>query len=149
MYIPNDQSEINLVDIEGGLTAAQQWTALDAFIEQDDYLSEHRGEIAERNGGINPWYTNLDLRILQDVIVSDHTFQVSFDMLNVGNFLNSDWGVREVVNSAARTPLIFTGFNSEGEPLYQFPGTVTETFIDDPSELSRWRAQLGFRYLFN
>ena len=109
MYIPNDQSEINLVDIPGGLTAAQQWAALDAFIEQDDYLSEHRGEIAERNGGINPWYTNLDLRILQDVIVSDHTFQISFDMLNVGNFLNSDWGVREVVNTAARTPLILTG----------------------------------------
>jgi len=158
MYIPRDQSEINLVDIPGGLTAAQQWAALDAFIEQDDYLSEHRGEIAERNGGINPWYTNLDLRILQDVIVSDHTFQISFDMLNVGNFLNSDWGVREVVNSAARTPLILCNenipgclgtFNAEGEPLYQFPGTVTETFIDDPSEISRWRAQLGFRYLFN
>jgi hypothetical protein len=149
IYIPRDQGEINLVDIPGGLTAAQQWTALNAFIEQDPYLSEHRGEIAERNGAINPWFSNLDLRILQDVIVSDHTFQISFDMLNVANFLNSDWGVREVVNNAAKTPLILTGFNGEGEPLYQFPGTVTETFIDDPSELSRWRAQIGFRYLFN
>jgi hypothetical protein len=149
IYVPRDQSEINLVDIPGGLTAAQQWTALNAFIEQDEYLSEHRGEITERNGAINPWFSNIDLRILQDVIVSDHTFQISFDMLNLGNFLNSDWGVREVVNNAAKTPLILTGFNGEGEPLYQFPGTVTETFIDDPSELSRWRAQLGFRYLFN
>ena len=149
IYVPRDQSEINLVDIPGGLTAAQQWSALNAFIEQDEYLSEHRGEITERNGAINPWFSNLDLRILQDVIVSDHTFQISFDMLNVANFLNSDWGVREVVNNAAKTPLILTGFNGEGEPLYQFPGTVTETFIDDPSELSRWRAQVGFRYLFN
>jgi hypothetical protein len=149
IYVPRDQSEINLVDIPGGLTAAQQWSALNAFIEQDPYLSEHRGEITERNGAINPWFSNLDLRILQDVIVSDHTFQISFDMLNLGNFINSDWGVREVVNNAAKTPLILTGFNGEGEPLYQFPGTVTETFIDDPSELSRWRAQIGFRYLFN
>ena len=149
IYIPRDQGEINLVDIAGGLSAAQQWTALNAFIEQDPYLSEHRGEIAERNGAINPWFSNLDLRVLQDVIVSDHTFQVSLDVLNLGNLLNSDWGVREVVNSAAKTPLILTGFNASGEPLYQFPGTVSETFIDDPSELSRWRAQIGFRYLFH
>ena len=113
-------------------------------------LSDHRGEIAERNGGINPWYTNLDLRVLQDFILSDHTFQISFDMLNVGNFLNSDWGVREVVNTSARTPLRLAdpAFNAAGEPLYVFNG-VTETFIEDPSELSRWRAQLGFRYLFH
>jgi len=149
MYIPRDQGEINFVDIAGGLSAAQQWSALNAFIEQDEYLSQHRGEIAERNGGINPWFSELDLRVLQDIIVSDHTFQVSLDLLNVGNFVNSDWGVRQVVNTAARNPLILTGFNAAGEPLYQFPGTVTETFIDDPSELSRWRAQLGFRYLFN
>jgi hypothetical protein len=149
LYVPRDQSEINLVDDPSGLTAAQQWTALNAFIEQDEYLSEHRGEITERNGAINPWFSNIDLRVLQDVIVSDHTFQVSLDVLNVANFLNSDWGVREVVNTAAKTPLILTGFNGAGEPLYRFPGTVTETFIDDPSELSRWRAQLGFRYLFH
>ena len=48
----------------------------------------------------------------------------------------------------ARTPLEVVGFNDAGEPLYKFNG-VSETFIDDPSELSRWRAQLGFRYLFN
>jgi hypothetical protein len=145
IYVPRDQSEINLVDIPGGLSAAQQWTALNAFIEQDEYLSEHRGEITERNGAINPWFTNLDLRVLQDVIVSDHTFQVSLDVLNLGNFLNSDWGVREVVNTAAKTPLIVTGFNAAGQPLYQFPGTVSETFIDDPSELSRRRAVRGLR----
>ena len=148
MYIPRSQDEINLVDDPEAGTADQQWAALNAFIEQDDYLSEHRGEIAERNGGINPWFTNIDLRILQDFILSDHTFQISFDMLNVGNFINSDWGVREVVNTAARTPLELVGFNDAGEPLYKFAG-VTKTFIEDPSELSRWRAQLGFRYLFN
>jgi hypothetical protein len=25
----------------------------------------------------------------------------------------------------------------------------SETFIDDPSEFSRWRIQLGVKYLFN
>src|SRR5690606_33647061 len=70
IYIPRDASEIVLVDDPGGAgTAAEQWTRLDAFIRQDDYLSANRGRIAERNGAVNPWYSNLDLRILQDVAI--------------------------------------------------------------------------------
>lgn len=152
IYIPRDASEINFAPIPGGPSAAEQFAAFDAFIRQDPYLSEHRGEIAERNGAINPWFTNIDLRILQDFIVGGNTLEVSLDILNFGNLLNSDWGVREVVNNAAKTPLVFTGdFNGEGQPLFQFPGagTLTETFIDDISVLSRWQMQLGFRYIFN
>jgi hypothetical protein len=147
MYIPRDASEINFSG-----TAAEQvekWNAFNAFIEQDDYLSEHRGEISERNGAINPWFTNIDLRILQDLMFADHTFQISFDLENVGNFINSDWGVREVANTAATVPLVLTGFNGAGEPVYDFDTNLRSTFIDDPSEWSRWRAQIGFRYLFN
>jgi hypothetical protein len=153
IYIPRSQDEINFDPIldDGGnvvQTADQQWTAFNAFIEQDDYLSEHRGEIAERNGGIVPWFSEVDLRVLQDFTLSAHTFQVSLDVLNVGNLINSDWGVRQVPNVRATTPLVLTRFNAEGEPVFQFPG-VAETFVDDVSELSRWRAQLGFRYLFH
>ncbi|NIT57728.1 MAG: hypothetical protein GWN00_16305, partial [Aliifodinibius sp.] len=54
IHIPRNASEINLetfVDNTGNtVTADQQWNRLDAFIEQDDYLSSHRGEIAERFG---------------------------------------------------------------------------------------------------
>ena len=54
IYIPSDQSEINLVNISGGKTADEQWADLDAFIEGDKYLSEHRGEYAERNAARLP-----------------------------------------------------------------------------------------------
>ena len=71
IYIPRDQSEITLADCPSGcgsnVTAQQQWDALNAFIEQDPYLSQHRGEIAERHGAVNPWYNNVDLRIMQDI----------------------------------------------------------------------------------
>jgi hypothetical protein len=147
IYIPRSEDEINFDPIAGGATAAQQWTAFNAFIEQDDYLSEHRGEIAERNGGIVPWFTEIDLRVLQDVKVSNHTFQISLDVFNVANLISSEWGVRQVANARATTPLILTRFDAQGEPVFQFPG-VTETFVDDVSELSRWRAQVGLRYIF-
>jgi len=161
IYIPQDQSEITLADCPVGcgtnVTAEQQWAALDAFIEQDDYLRSHRGEIAERNGAVNPWYNNVDLRILQDFAfgaTTRHNFQVSLDLLNVGNLISSDWGVRKVASAAATSPLRLVTdangvpqFDANGAPVLQFTGPA-ETFIDDPSVFSRWRAQLGVRYFF-
>jgi hypothetical protein len=155
IYIPRDQNDIVLEDFvdAGGntVTAADQWTRLNAFIEQDKYLSSHRGQIAERNGAVNPWYNTVDLRILQDFALGGggrkHTFQLSFDMLNLGNFIDSDWGVRDVASSAATTPLSLspTGFDANGAPILRFTGPAT-TFVGDPGLLSRWRAQIGLRY---
>jgi hypothetical protein len=161
IYIPRDQSEIVLADCTTGcgtnITAAQQWEAFDAFIEQDDYLRSHRGQIAERFGALNPWYSNVDLRILQDFAFGDvvrHNFQVSLDILNVGNLLSSKWGVRKVASSAATSPLRAVldangvpTFDANGAPILNFTGPA-ETFIDDPNVFSRWRAQLGLRYFF-
>jgi hypothetical protein len=155
IYVPANESEIKLgtLDDEGDFVRdATQWSSLNAFIEQDDYLSSHRGEIVDRNGGINPWYTNLDLRLMQDFNIQsggqEHTLQVSFDIQNVGNFISSDWGVRRVVSPAAASPLTVVGFDNAGDPVFNFTGPA-ETYIDDPGELSRWRAQLGVRYIFN
>ncbi|HEU5260158.1 MAG TPA: TonB-dependent receptor [Gemmatimonadales bacterium] len=150
IYIPRTQSEITFA---GTLAEQQaQWNAFNAFIEQDDYLRTHRGQIAERFGALNPWYNNVDLRILQDFALRGgaqrHTFQVSFDILNVGNLLNSDWGVRKVADVAATSPLTLVGLDASNVPQFNFTGP-SQTFIDDPSLLSRWRIQLGLRYLFN
>jgi hypothetical protein len=161
IYIPRDQSEITLADCPLGcganVTPDQQWAALDAFIEQDDYLRSHRGQIAERHGAVNPWYNNVDLRILQDFAfggVTRHNFQISVDVLNFGNLISSNWGVRKVASSAATSPLRLVTdadgvpqFDANGGPILQFTGPG-ETFIDDPSVFSRWRAQLGLRYFF-
>jgi hypothetical protein len=163
IYIPTSQSEIEFdpfVDATGATVSPQeQWNRFNAFIEQDDYLSSHRGQIAERFGALNPWYNTFDLRILQDFAVSTglqrHALQLSIDVLNFGNLLNSDWGVRKVASAAATSPLKLATdangapiFRANGAPVFNFTGP-SRTFIDDPSLLSRWRAQIGLRYLFN
>lgn len=157
IYIPNDASEINFAPIVDGngtviVTPEEQWKAFNAFVEQDSYLSEHRGEIAERNGLINPWYLNIDLRILQDFSLmigeQKHTFQLSFDILNVPNLISSDWGVRQVADARATSPLQLKEFNSQGEPVFNFDTSIKETFVDDPGLFSRWQMQLGLRYFF-
>ncbi len=156
IYIPNDKNDIVLssTDENGNFfkSVDDQWNALNAFIEQDDYLRSHRGQIADRFGALNPWFSDIDLRVLQDFSLNmggkRHTFQISLDVLNVANLLNSDWGVRKVASPAATSPLKLVGFDANGAPEFNFIGPKS-TFVDDPSELSRWRAQLGLRYFFD
>ncbi|MBI3006008.1 MAG: TonB-dependent receptor [Ignavibacteriales bacterium] len=141
IYIPKDQSDINLVN-------AGDWAALNAFIEQDEYLSSHRGQIAERFGAVNDWFTNIDVKILQDIHLNFGTFQVSLDILNFMNMLSSDLGVRKVASSSATSPLRLVDFGGPGgTPRFSFIGPK-ETFIDDPGLNSRWQAQFGLRYIF-
>jgi hypothetical protein len=156
IYIPNDRSEIVFqayTDQNGNtISTAEQWERFNAFIEQDKYLSSHRGDIAERFGLLNEWFWNMDLRILQDFSFDlgrqRHTFQINLDILNFGNLLNSNWGVRKVAPSNATVPLRLVGFDAQGAPVFNYTGP-TQTFIDDPGLFSRWQIQLGLRYFFN
>jgi hypothetical protein len=155
IYIPRDQSDIQLEAFTIGtttITAQDQWTRLNAFINQDDYLSENRGRIAERFGGVNPWYSNIDLRVMQDLTFGvggrPQTVQLSLDILNVANLLNSDWGVRKVASPVATSPLRLARFDAAGQPVFNFVGP-DQTFIDDPSIYSRWQLQLGLKLRHN
>lgn len=159
IYIPTDAfnaSEIKFadrLDNNGGIiaTAFDQAQRFEAFIEQDNYLSENRGKIAERFGAVNPWYSNLDLKIIQDLSFNvgsrKQTIQLNLDILNVGNLLNSDWGVRKVANPAATSPLSLVRFDDAGQPVFNFTGP-SETYIEDPSLFSRWQVQFGVKYMF-
>jgi hypothetical protein len=162
LYIPKAASDIVLTDIVNSdatiYTAAQQWADLDSYIQQDKYLSKHRGDYAERNGALMPWRGQLDLRILQDVYIKAgekrNTIQVSLDLFNAGNLVNSNWGFFKTYN---RNNLItFKGYDAAGVPQFQYPylnaatkTPLTSTFRDDLTVLSRWQMQIGVRYIFN
>ncbi len=137
IYIPENESDINL-------TNSSDWALLDAFIKQDPYLSENRGKIAERNGLLNPWFSNIDLRINNEFEVVGRKVEVSLDIMNVGNLISSSMGVRKIANASATSPLTLDSWTDDGEPVFSFNG-ATETFSDDFGEFSRWRMQLGLR----
>ena len=74
------------------------WQAMDKFIEQDAYLSKHRGEYTKRNGAVAPFANQLDLSISHDIIVPqrngrEHKLRFSFNIDNFLNLLNRNWGV--------------------------------------------------------
>ncbi len=124
--------------------------ALEAYIQQDDYLNGRRGDYAERYGALAPWRSRWDIKILQDfnIDVSEektNTIQISIDILNFGNFLNSDWGVIQQPNNVQP---IGVSFDDNGVPVYSFNGNLKNTFGYDSSLASRWQMQIGLRYIF-
>jgi hypothetical protein len=69
LYIPRNQSEIKLQNIVDRnnvvlVSAAEQWTQLDAYINSD-YLT-HRGQYAERNAARTPWNHQVDIKIIYE-----------------------------------------------------------------------------------
>ena len=159
IYIPNDASELNFQEFTlGGRTvsASEQIELFNNYIDADDYLSENRGSIAVRNGAKNPWLNRFDMRMTHDIALTTdkkNKIQLSFDFLNIGNMLNSDWGVPQF--AFQRTPLNYRGRNDSGEPIYRLnviSGTSefpTKTFRPSSSIGDTWRLQVGVRYLFN
>jgi len=98
IYVPKNASEITFVNYSGtGPTAAQQSEAFFAYIAQDKYLSKKQGQTVDRNGAKFPWFSNLDFRILQDILpLTKHRkygLQISLDVENFTNLLNNNWGV--------------------------------------------------------
>ena len=157
IFVPANRSQINLVPITNAagavlVTADEQYRQLEAYISQDKYLNSRRGDYAERNGSLSPWYTQLDAKILQDFTVKtssgrNNTLQLSLDILNLGNLLNASWGNRQVVGN---NRLIETSYAvaTPNTPAYTFRGG-SQTFFTDTSLNSRWRAQVGVRYIFD
>lgn len=163
IYIPRDASEINLIDIvdDGGnivTSAADQWTALNSFIENDPYLSENRGSIAERNAGRLPFETTLDVKLMQEFYINTgagrNTLQFTLDIFNFTNLLNKDWGRRRNMSTDQWRIINFEGFEADGvTPQFTFTETDSEkeqANIDDTGIYSsRWQMQFGIRYIFN
>jgi len=125
---------------------AGQAAAYESYIQQDDYLSKNRGSYAERYGALSPWRSKVDLKLIQNYnLRKDQKIQFSIDVLNLGNLINSNWGVVQQPRSISP---VAVSVDNAGVPTYSFDGTITETFAYDTSLLSRWQMQFGLRYIF-
>jgi hypothetical protein len=164
IYVPVDQNDIYLVDLKDAdgnvtLSAEQQWIDLNEFIENDEYLSGRRGEYAERNHSRAPFMNIIDLHLAQDFYIDvngkRNTLQFTFDIFNLTNMLNSEWGRMYYVSGYYNVyPLVkFEGFqedNTTPQFSYTKPKGDNIWSIDDSGlQSSRWQAQFGIRYIFN
>jgi len=159
MYIPKDAknpNEVKFVDHSYGgvlFTAAQQAALFEDYINQDPYLSKHRGQLADRNGAFRPWYNELNLKFVQEVYAKignqRHTLQFSADIYNIPNLVNNYWGARK--SYTVNNPLTLSGVSGGVPSFYITPyqnKPVTYSFFNNVSVSNTWAMQLGLKYLF-
>jgi len=156
LYVPTDAEIDNMIftsllDVNGNIqNQATQRQAFKAFIAQDEYLTGLRGQHTEKYGGVTPGFSQLDLRILQDLILNvktKQTLQFSIDVVNLGNLISSKWGVRKYATTSGYYQPLSVSYN-DNNPTYQFDPSLKTTFIDSPDLLSRWQVQFGLRFIF-
>jgi hypothetical protein len=164
-YIPKDANDINLKD-NGTYTAAQQWSDLNTFIEGDAYLKTRRGQYAERNGLRTPWVHDLDMKVMHEFKLNKNNakqaLQISLDVFNVLNLINSEWGHVNFVTNLNNYTVNFLKFASDAngkavgapatgyKPTFTFvkPSGVGGNYYSIDPISSRWQGQLGIKLIF-
>ncbi|MFZ9597397.1 MAG: carboxypeptidase regulatory-like domain-containing protein [Schleiferiaceae bacterium] len=159
LYVPTavQLDAMDFADITSGgnvvYSAADQKAAFETYITSNEYLNSIRGQFTERNALVLPWLNLFDLNLVQDFSVKvggkKQNLQLRADFYNIGNMINSSWGVSDRI--VMNRPLTYT--KVDGEYKYQFTRTAGElrTEIYDPSVTlgDVWQMQLGIRYSFN
>jgi len=143
IFIPKNASDIIL--------SSNNWDALDRYIKNDDYLKDHRGQIAERNGAREPWVNQIDLHISQVIpVIKGHTFEINLDILNLQNLLDREAGWVKTVANQTASLLTFNGYDATtGKPKVSFNDKLYQNGpYQNDALYSRWQMQLGVRYSF-
>ena len=145
LYIPTD-AELEAMNFSSKADKAK----FKDWIENDEYASEHRGEFAERNSNLAPWENQFDLHIAQDFFyLKNRGSKISlvFDILNVANLLNHDWGTSYSSTTACQILKVDNVKDDKAGNKYgvfSFAGQGMQ--INNIA--SRWHMQLGLRVTF-
>lgn len=168
IYIPANRSELQFAPIPanqlsnyGGNNYSPEEQA-DIFwnlVEGDDYLRSRKGTFAERNGGVMPWRHQFDFRFTQEIVNNiaggKNGLEVFWDVFNIGNLLNSNWGVFKSSNSILLRPTNQNSLNPNGTTMplfnigYSNGDAVKSTTYVNETMSSTYYMQLGVRFSFN
>ena len=150
IYIPSQKGDIKF-------TTPADEDAFFTFMENDSYLKANKGKYAEGYAARTPWVHNFDLRIAREYYfkVGDtkNTLQFSLDFLNVGNLLNTKWGVAKSAGiSKFGRILKYEGKDSNEVPSFSFVKDkgeyLTEVYDYNYNYNQTWKLQVGVKYSF-
>lgn len=156
-YIPSSEEDIILTpksdDPNSPYYNNGTYAELEAFLNQFEELKDQRGHICKRNSLRQPWRNQLDLRITQDIpTFSNQKIQLTLDVLNFLNLLNSEWGQQKYISFGNYGLLQFEGYDAISGKLkasYKPKGSNSKEDIWEINDFwSRWQMQFGIRYSF-
>ena len=154
MYIPNNASDLLWVSDDDK-------AAFQTFMDNDPYLSTHKGQYAEAYAARSPWTHLLDARISKTfkktLGKTTHCFELSANFDNVLNMFNSSWGLSKyncygytdavaplkVDHFDNNTPVFSMNKDADGN----YP-TSTYTQFDAKDYGQCWSVVFGLKYSF-
>lgn len=125
-----------------------------AYLDQTG-LSDYAGEIAPRNAFNSRWFTDIDIRLQQEIPMpifkNDRDKLIAYvDLENVGNLLDDGAGYLEQVRYEYFQPVtdieIVNGQYVYNGSRTSFPSESSERRITNAASI--WKVQLGLKYQF-
>ncbi len=142
-YVPNGPS-----DPKVRFTTQAQSDAFFAWLSGMSDLKGYAGSVVPRNSATSKWIHQLDFNLSQEIPIWGNTKgEFRFDILNLGNLINSHWGrfnqigfpYNYFVNSATYDAVA-------NQYVYNYTGTPRGQLLDNT--LTRWQMQATVRIKF-
>jgi hypothetical protein len=149
-FIPANDAQISFNTPSG--KDPVQYAALSTFIDSQTCLRRAKGGFIERGACRNPWQDFVDLRLSWlSPDLKGQRIEIQYDIFNVLNLIDSRWGhfnsVAQFENGPAFLQAVgYDDVNRRPKYAYRPLSTITST-VYSPT-LSRWRMQLGAKYVF-
>ena len=153
VYVPRlaaPNGDVTLIGPDGAPGRPDDYARFERFIQDEPCLRASRGALLRRNRCRNPWASTLDTRLTKTMRTGNgRAVDLTLDIFNLLHLIDRNWGVTR------RT----ADFGIEEVPLLQLAGYdaahdrgVYRLDLRDRRhadlDASRWRMQLGIRYVF-
>jgi hypothetical protein len=155
MYIPKGPQSGEVVFAGDTATNHANEDRFWSIVNANGELSSAKGGVVARNSSFSPFVHNFDVRVSQEVpgFAPKHKGVISFDILNVGNLINKEWGrIDEIGFSSAggqrRTFVSYGGINAAGQTVYIVRNAADDYTLRQAKGESQWAMQITARYEF-
>ncbi len=148
-YLPYIPSGPNDPNVDWDWANAVSWEEISSILDRAGI--EACGCIIERGYATQPWVTELDLSIKQELpgFMDGHKGELTFSISNLANLLNDEWG-RERRAQYPKAIYDFAGLSDDGK--YQiersYRGYDVRNHAGYESSASAWQIKIGVRYSF-
>ncbi len=151
-YVPNGRGDVLFTGGAAMEDAFFEWLANEA-----PELQRYAGAVVPANAFRASWVNSFDVRVSQELpgFFKGHKAEVSFDIMNIGNLLNKDWGqINDYGFYATRRVANYAGIDpATGKYVYNFGTPDSESLNEVNNDgvntaVSRWSVMLGLRYKF-
>jgi hypothetical protein len=151
LYVPTGPTD-SIISGDAGFLAD-----LDEYVSNDSCLNKARGSIIKRNACETGWVSIFSLRFMQEIKMGNVSFDLMFDIENLGNLINNDWGRVDSHPAPSNVAPANVAINAAGTQYVLTPTASYDPVVGASSIAPKpviaalpsvYRMQLGLRFRF-